>query len=54
MAVERVKARNAIVGFRDSAIACVALTSGLPIAKQNKREFARMDGLLLFDLPVEA
>lgn len=49
--VERLRARNAIIGFRDLAIACVALTSGLPIATQNKGEFARVDGLLLFDLP---
>jgi predicted nucleic acid-binding protein len=48
--VERLKTRNAIMGFRDLAIACVALLNRFPIATRNQAEFGRVEGLLLFDL----
>jgi len=47
--VERLRARNAVIGFRDLAIACVALNSGLPLATHNRDEFSRVDGLLLLE-----
>lgn len=51
---ERLKARNAVIGFRDLAIACVALLRGLPLATLNRGEFSRVSGLKLFELPSEA
>ncbi len=47
---ERLKARNAMIGFRDLAIARVALEECLPVATHNQREFNRVPGLQLFDL----
>lgn len=48
--VEHLKAKNQIIGFRDLAIACVALVRGLPVATHNRREFGCVDGLRLFEL----
>lgn len=48
---ENLKARNAIIGFRDLAIACVALVSGLPVATLNRREFSCVNRLALFEMP---
>ncbi len=48
--VERLKSRNSLIGFRDLAIACAALESGLPVATHNRAEFGRMAGIELFDL----
>jgi predicted nucleic acid-binding protein len=47
---ERLKARNAIIGFRDLAIACVALEERLSLVTRNQREFERVEGLDLFDV----
>lgn len=47
---EKLKRRNAMVGFRDLAIACVALENALPVATLNKREFQRVSGLQLLEL----
>jgi len=48
--VERLKRRNALIAFRDLAIACVALEQGLPVATFNRRESERVEGLEL--LPI--
>jgi tRNA(fMet)-specific endonuclease VapC len=48
--VERLKVKNAVTGFRDLAIACVAMEERLPLATHNHREFSRVEGLQLFDL----
>lgn len=47
---ERLKRRNAIIGFRDLAIASVALVKGRPLATHNRKEFERVAGLRLFEL----
>jgi predicted nucleic acid-binding protein len=47
---ERLRLRNQMIGFRDLAIACVALTEGLPLATNNRREFERVAGLRLFEI----
>ena len=47
---ERLKATNAMIGFRDLAIACVALEERFPVATHNQREFERVEGLDLLDL----
>jgi predicted nucleic acid-binding protein len=47
---ERLKAKNAMIGFRDLAIACVGLEEQLPVATHNQREFGRVAGLRRFDL----
>ena len=46
---ERLKAQNCIIGFRDLAIACIGLISGLPIATLNRKEFGSLKDLLLFN-----
>jgi predicted nucleic acid-binding protein len=51
---ERLKVRNAMIGFRDLAIACVALLEGLPLATHNRAEFERVAGLTLFELGATA
>jgi tRNA(fMet)-specific endonuclease VapC len=48
--VQRLKEKNAIIGFRDLAVACVALEEKLPVATHNRREFERVEGLILFNL----
>jgi predicted nucleic acid-binding protein len=45
---ERLKAAGGMIGFRDLAIACAALTQGLPVATHNRAEFMRVEGLRLF------
>jgi len=46
---ERLKLHGGVIGFRDLAVACVALTHGLPVATHNRTEFGRVQGLRLFD-----
>lgn len=48
---ELLKRNNAMIGFRDLAIACVAMEGGLCVATLNQREFARVSGVELLDLP---
>ncbi|NOT01923.1 MAG: type II toxin-antitoxin system VapC family toxin [Phycisphaerales bacterium] len=51
---ERLKAKNAMIGFRDLAIACSALEERLPVATLNRRDFERVEGLNLVDPAVDA
>ena len=48
--VPKLVRRNALIGFRDLAIACVALELGCAVATLNRREFERVEGLELVDL----
>ena len=47
---EKLKLKNAMIGFRDLAIACVAMEESLPLATLNLRDFTRVEGLKLLDL----
>jgi predicted nucleic acid-binding protein len=47
---ECLKTKNALIGFRDLAIACVAMEGRLPVATLNRREFERVDTPNLVDL----
>jgi len=47
---EQLQRRSEVIGFRDLAIACCALTLGVPVATHNRSEFARVDGLRLFEM----
>lgn len=47
---ERLKAKNAMIRFRDLTIACVALEERLPVATLNRREFERVESLDLVNL----
>lgn len=46
---ERQKSKGGVIGFRDLAIACTAITENLPVATHNRGEFARVQGLRLFE-----
>ena len=48
--VLRLKGKNAVIGFRDLAVAFVALEEKLPLATLNRKEFERVVDLRLFDL----
>jgi len=50
MEAERMRSQNILIGFRDLAIACVALRTGLPVATHNRAEFTRVPGLEIFEL----
>ena len=47
---EQLRKRNALIGFRDLAIASVALTCDVPIVTHNQREFRCISALHLIDL----
>lgn len=46
---EQLKSNGGVIGFRDMTIACTALALGLPVATHNRGEFARVEGLRLFE-----
>lgn len=49
---QQLRNNNQLISFRDLAIACAALRTGLPVATHNHGEFSRVAGLQLFSLPV--
>lgn len=47
---ERMRSKSILIGFRDLAIACVALRTSLPVATHNRAEFSRVSGLEVLEL----